>query len=341
MAVTIRDVARQAGVSPMTVSRVINGGHFVSEETRQHVEAVIRELGYVPNVMARGLSAQRTRILALIVPDVANPFFTLIVRGAEVLARQAGYRVILCNTENDREQEWAYVQAMLEHRVEGILIAPAGDHSTDTLRLIEQQQVPYVLVDRSVQGVHCDVVQGDSVGDAYKLVEHLISHGHRRIAMIAGVAGVSTSRDRQRGYREALEAAGIPLEPALIVDSDFNTEGGYQAAQRLLWMPKRPDAIFAINNLVAVGVVRALRERRLSIPNDIALACFDDIEHAAVICPFLTVMQQPAESYGRIATDRLLARITGDASENAHSVILSAELIIRESSGPRRNTVTA
>jgi LacI family transcriptional regulator len=336
MAVTIRDVARQAGVSPMTVSRVINGGHAVSEETREHVEKIISELGYVPNVMARGLSAQRTRILALIVPDVANPFFTLVVRGAEVVARQAGYRVILCNTENDREQELAYVQAMLEHRVEGILLAPAGDHSTGTLRLIEQQQVPYVLVDRSVPGVASDLVQGDSVGDARRLVNHLISNGYRRIAMAAGRAGVSTTRDRRQGYHEALEAAGIAFDPALIVESDFNTEGGYQAAQRLLWLPERPDAIFAINNLVAVGIVRALRERRIAIPQEVAIACFDDIEHAALLCPFLTVMQQPAESYGRIATDRLLARIANTTTNEAHSVILSAELIVRESSGPRR-----
>lgn len=323
----------------MTVSRVINGGNLVSETTRHVVEASIRALGYVPNVLARGLSAQRTRILALIVPDVANPFFTKVVRGAEVVARQAGYRVILCNTENDREQELAYVQAMLEHRVEGILIAPAGDYSADTLKLIEQQDVPFVLVDRSVDGMACDLVQGDSVGDAFRLTQHLIGNGHRRIAMIAGVDGVSTSRDRKRGYHEAMAAANLSVDPAWIIASDYDTEGGYQATQRLLWSDQQPDAIFAINFLVAVGVIRALREHRLTVPEDVALACFDDIEYAALLCPFLTVMQQPAESYGRIATDRLLERIAGRGADSLRSVVLSAELIVRVSSGRRdRNT---
>jgi LacI family transcriptional regulator len=323
----------------MTVSRVINGGHLVSEETRQTVEASIRELGYVPNVLARGLSAQRTHILALIVPDVANPFFTMIVRGAEVVARQAGYRVILCNTENDPDQERIYVEAMLAHRVEGILLAPAGDSSGATIRLIDQHQVPVVLVDRSVIGLQSDLVQGDGVGDARRLVEHLIQSGRRRIAMIAGVDDVSTTRDRQRGYQLALNAAGIPFDPGLVVPSSFSPDGGYLAIQPLLWMEGRPDAIFAINNLVAVGAVRALREQRVDIPGDMALVCFDDIEHAATICPFLTVMLQPAESYGRIATELLLARVSNTATEPTRAIILSAELIVRESCGARRRGV--
>jgi LacI family transcriptional regulator len=227
---------------------------------------------------------------------------------------------------------------MLEHRVEGILIGPASDHSAATLRLIGQQGVPFVLVDRAVQGTECDVVQGDSVGDARKLIQHLIANGHRRIAMIAGVAEVSTSRDRFHGYCEAMEAAQLPIEPELIIASNFDTEGGYQATQRLLWSNQHPDAIFAINNLVAVGVVRALREHRLAIPGDVALACFDDIEYAALLCPFLTVMEQPAESYGRIATDRLLERIAGRGTDTLRSVVLSAELIVRDSSGRRNET---
>jgi LacI family transcriptional regulator len=336
MAVTIRDVARHAGVSPMTVSRVINESQQVSLATREVVEAAIQELGYVPNVLARGLSARRTRILALIVPDAANPFFTMIVRGAEVIARQAGYRVILCNTENDFEQEHEYVQAMLEHRVEGILIAPAGDRSLATLRLIAQQGVPFVQIDRRVEGMPFDLVQGDGVGDARRLVQHLITVGHRRIAMFVGVSDVSTSRDRLRGYQLALESAGLVFDPGLVFESSFTPEGGYQAAQRLLWLEQRPDAIFAINYMVAVGALRALREQRLDVPHDLGLACFDDIEHAALICPFLTVMVQPADSYGRIATDLLLARIEGTAPESPRSVILSAELIVRESCGAKR-----
>ncbi|GAB4116685.1 MAG: substrate-binding domain-containing protein [Roseiflexaceae bacterium] len=340
MAVTIRDVARHAGVSPMTVSRVINGSSQVSASTRAVVEEAVRTLGYVPNVLARGLSAQRTGTLALIVPDVANPFFTMVVRGAESIARQADYRVLLCNTESDLELERGYVEAMLSHRVEGILIAPVSDRSIETICLLEQHAIPTVLVDRSIEGLARDLVQGDSVGDAQRLVRHLIEAGHRRIAMIAGGQEISTSRDRLRGYQLALKEAGIGYDPGLVLNSNYATDGGYQATQRILWREDRPDAIFAINSLVAVGAVRAIREQRLDIPGDIALACFDDIEHAAAICPFLTVMQQPAESYGRIATDRLLARIDDPDREPPRSIILSAELIVRESCGARRRERT-
>ncbi|MCU0490668.1 MAG: LacI family transcriptional regulator [Chloroflexaceae bacterium] len=336
MPVTIRDVARLAGVSPMTVSRVINGGQNVLQETSQRVQQAIAELGYVPNSLARGLSGQRTRTLALILPDVANPFFTRIVQGAEAVAREAGYQIILCNTDGQLEREAASLQAMLAYRVEGIVIAPVGDTSQGQLSQMAGYGVPLVLVDRAVAAVEGDLVQGDSVGDARRLVQLLTDSGHQRIAMIAGQSYVSTSRDRQAGYRQALEAANLAFDPALVVPSEFDIESGYRATQRLLWLKERPTAIFAVNNLVAVGAVRALREHRLATPDDVALVCFDDIDYASLLCPFLTVMAQPAESYGTIATDMLLERIGGQSNEPSRRVVLSAELIVRESCGTRR-----
>lgn len=337
MAVTIDEVAQRAGVSAMTVSRVINGNQRVRVETRQRVEQAIAELGYVPNNLARGLMRRKTGTLALIVPDVANPFFTLIVRGAESVARQNGYRAILCNTESDLDKEQAYLQEMLEHRVEGLLIAPVSDRSRRNLRLLEQHRVPFVLLDRSVNGVECDVVQGDSVGGARRLAEHLLGMGHRRVAMIAGQPDISTSRDRLRGYRDAVEAAGIVYDPALVFESNTSIDGGYLASKKLIELDDRPTAVFAINSLVALGVVQALREHRLDIPRDMALVCFDDIEHAAIICPFLTVMAQPAETFGTIATQLLLERISGRVPERARQVVLAAELIVRESCGAKRD----
>src|SRR5438874_11903472 len=217
--VTIRDVAERAGVSPMTVSRVINESPRVHDGTRRRVEAAIAELGYVPNRLARGLIRRKTGALGVIVPDVANPFFTLVVRGAEEVAWRAGYHVILCNTQADLERERGYLEDMLAFQVEGLLIAPVGDRSSQHLRLLRQHNVPFVLVDRTVAGFEADLVQGDSVAGARRLVEHLIGLGHSRIAMITEAAEVSTARDRLQGYREALEGAGIPYLAELVSET--------------------------------------------------------------------------------------------------------------------------
>src|SRR5580765_5655625 len=208
--VTIKDVARHAGVSPMTVSRVINRSPSVSSMTRIRVEQSIAELGYIPSRLARGLSAKRTGTLALIVPDVANPFFTLIVRGSEDVARRAGYRLLLCDTRADLDVEREVIDEMIAHRVEGIVIAPVSDRSKSTLRRLAKFGVPFVLIDRTVAGIESDVVLGDSFGGARQLVEHLISLGHRRIGFIVESDEVSTARDRRRGYESALTTAGIP-----------------------------------------------------------------------------------------------------------------------------------
>src|SRR5215218_4330938 len=274
---TIRDVAYRAGVSPMTVSRVVNGSARVKPDTRQRVQDAITALGYVPNNLARGLTRQKTGALALIVPDFADPFFTLILRGAEEVARRAGYRVILCNTDGDVEREGAYLEDMVAHRVEGLLIAPVGDQSRHNLRRLGPHPPPFVLVDRSIPGIESDLVQGDSVGGARVLVDHLLGLGHRRIAHITESQEVSTARDRLRGYQEALAAAGIPFDPGLVAAGSAATvQGGRDAVQALLDRAAPPSAIFAVNNLAAVGVILALRERGLETPRDVAVVCFDD-----------------------------------------------------------------
>src|SRR5436190_4872451 len=206
---TIRDVARLSGVSPMTVSRVINESARVSPETRPRVEQAIAQLGYVPSRLARGLSRQRTGTIAVIVPDVANPFFTLIVRAAEEVARRADYRVILCDTRADLAVERDAIGEMLAQRVEGIVIAPVNDRSAPHLRRLDRFGVPFVLIDRTVEGVDADAVLGDSFAGAQQLIEHLISLGHRRIGMVVETDEVSTARDRRRGYAAALAGAGI------------------------------------------------------------------------------------------------------------------------------------
>jgi LacI family transcriptional regulator len=331
--VTIKDVARLSGVSSMTVSRVINGSERVRPVTRQRVERAIAELGYVPSRLARGLIRQKTGTLAMIVPDVANPFFTLIVRGAEDIARRAGYRIILCDTRANLAIEREVIEEMIAHRVEGIAIAPVSDRSRGHLERLARFGVQFVLIDRTVPGVESDVVVGDSLGGARRLVEHLISHGHRRIGFITESDDVSTARDRRQGYLAALAAAGVELDPSLIVYSTVDPPGGFDGMRLLLELAEPPTAVFTVNNLVAVGAIEAVRAHNLEVPDDVALVCYDDIEYASRLYPFLTVMSQPAETLGKLGTQLLLERIEGRAPEQPRLVVLPAQFVVRQSCG--------
>ena len=332
----MKDVARLSGVSAMTVSRVINGSERVAPETRLRVERAIAELGYVPSRLARGLIRQKTGTLAVIVPDVANPFFTLIVRGAEDVARRADYRVILCDTRGNLTIERGVIEEMIAHRVEGIVIAPVSDRSRAHLRRLARFGVPFVLIDRTIPGVDADVVVGDNEGGARRLVDHLLSLGHRRIGLIVESDDVSTARDRRRGYGAALEAAALPSDPTLVVRSTVDPGGGFEGMRRLLALDERPTAVFTVNNLVAVGAIEAIRAEGLRVPEDVALVCFDDIEYASRLYPFLTVMAQPAETLGTLGTQLLLDRVAGRAPERSRVVVLPAEFLVRESCGARR-----
>jgi LacI family transcriptional regulator len=318
----------------MTVSRVINESSRVNELTRRRVQDSIAKLGYVPNRLARGLIQRKTGALGVIVPDVANPFFTLVVRGVERVAWRAGYHVILCDTQGELERERGYLEDMVAFQVEGVLIAPVSDLSRPHLRLLTRNSVPFVLIDRSIAGFEADLVQGDSVGGARRLVEHLIALGHRRIGMVTESAEVSTARDRVKGYTEALAAAGIPVIPELVAESSaIDPDAACEATIRLLSLPDPPTAIFAVNNIAVVGVVEAARQQQLDIPADLALVCFDDIEHVSRLYPFLTVMAQPAETYGTVATQLLLDRLGGRVRERRRIVVLPPDFIVRISSG--------
>jgi LacI family transcriptional regulator len=333
--VTIKDVASLAGVSPMTVSRVINHSERVSPDTQSRVQRAIAELGYVPSRLARGLSARRTGTLAVIVPDVANPFFTMIVRAAEEVARRSAYRVILCDTRADLAVERDVIEELIAHRVEGIVIAPVSDRSKPHLARLARFGVPFVLIDRTIEEIDCDAVVGDSVGGAQRLVEHLIGLGHRRIGLIVEADEVSTARERRRGYESALDAAGIPLDPALVARAAPDPEGGLAGMRRLLSTDDPPTAVFAVNNLVALGAIEAVRSAGLEVPDDVALVCFDDIEFASRLYPFLTALEQPAETFGTLGTQLLLERIQGRGPRHDHVVVLPGRLTVRRSCGAR------
>jgi LacI family transcriptional regulator len=331
MAVTLRDVARKAGVSAMTVSRVVNGTGGVDAETQRRVEEAILALDYIPNRLARSLISQQTKTIGLIVPDVVNPFFAPVIRGAEMTARRAGYRVLLCNSEGDLRLEREYIEDLVAHRVEGLMLAPASDRTRVALLPLLKGGFPFVLLDRTLPDTDCDHVISDNVAGARRLVEHLVAIGHRRIAHFTESDDVSTGRDRLEGYRQALEAAHLPVSEDLIFRTTSDRIGGYRAAQLMLHLDSLPTAIFTVNNMTALGAMQALRERDLRVPEDIGLVCFDDVEHLAVLSPFLTVIDQPGETFGSLGAQLLFERISGKAGNRSRRIVLQADLIVRRS----------
>jgi LacI family transcriptional regulator len=333
MVATVKDVAQLAGVSAMSVSRVINDQPGVSVETRRKVEKAIAQLNYAPSRIASSLVSAKTQTIGLIVPDVSNPFFAPIVRGAETAARKAGYRVLLCNSESDLRLERDYVSDLVSHRVEGLIVAPVGDKSKGHLGQLVQGHFPLVLIDRHIAGLDCDSVTLDNVTSARKMVDHLLSVGHRRIAHITDSDDVSTGRERLQGFKEALAGAGVAFSSDLVFHTSADQSGGYRTMQQILDLDPRPSAVFAVNNMTAVGAVQAVREAQLNVPNDISLVCFDDVQHLAVVAPFLTVIDQPAETMGSVAAQLLLERIGGRAGERSRRITFQGKLIVRASCG--------
>ena len=315
----------------MTVSRVVNGSGSVRPTTRKRVERAMRDLGYIPNRAARSLVVNKLGVLALVIPDISNPFFPLLARGAEAAARAAGYTVILGNTDEQYEEEDAYVQTVCALRVDGVLLAPCGRRSRQSLELLARQHIPVVLIDRDVDGVPTDVVRGESRRSSTRLTEHLLHHGHRRIGMITGPTDVSTARERERGYREAMHDRDLEIPRELLQHVPYTREGGYRAGTAMLSLAERPTAIVAANNFLAFGLLDAAREAGIRVPEDLAIVTFDDVE-VVTDSPFFTCAAQPAEAMGRTAVERLVARLDGDESP-VRETVLHTEVRIRRSCG--------
>ncbi|MGC8972433.1 MAG: LacI family DNA-binding transcriptional regulator [bacterium] len=331
---TIYDVAKRAGVSAMTVSRVINGKKDVKPETREKVIKAIEELGYVPNSLARSFVLQKTKTIGLVITDITNPFFTTLARGVEDTAMKNQFSVIFCNTDEDPEKEVLYLELLARKRVDGVILASASGKRTP-LKSLLIEGIPVVLIDREVDGLEdLDIVKGDSVHGAYLLTKHLINLGYRRIGIIVGNKNISTAEDRVEGYKKALIESGIPIEEELIKFSRYSKEGGYISTKELLSLEDPPTAIFGGNNFIAIGAMIAIREEGLRVPEDIALVSFDDIESLSEVYPFFTVVTQPAYSMGVIATELLIRRVENkDRVRERRKVILQPELIIRGSAG--------
>ncbi len=328
---TIHDVAKLAGVAPITVSRVINNSGYASDETRRRVEKAAAELGYVPNRMASGLRTKRSNTFALVLTDITNPFFTTVARGVEDAASEAGYTVTFCNSDENAEKEKRYLDLLIQQQVDGILLVPA--HGTaDRVDYLQKHGTPVVVLDRRLAEVKSDVVRCDSEGGAYQLIRLLQELGHVRIALLGGPEGASTADDRKAGYRRAMAEAGHDVVDLELCGA-FTQASGYEMANEAITKTPRPTALFAANNFIAIGAMKALLDSNLSVPEDMALVGFDDLPPALVTFPFLTVASQPAYEMAQKGVKLLLARIGGEEPEGYQEIVLPTELIVRRSSG--------
>jgi len=328
------DIAKRAGVAPITVSRVINNSGYVSQPTRERVEAAVKELGYVPNTIARGLRSKRTHTLALIVTDITNPYFTSMARGVEDVAGASNYTVIYCNTDESETKEEKYANMLAQRQVDGVLLVPSCGNAT-TIKFLESNGIDVVVLDRRISGVRSDIVCSDSENGANRLVKLLIGLGHKRIAIIAGQKDVSTSSDRVAGYQQALTEAGL-IKNELIYYGAFNEQSGYELTNQAMMQSPKPTAIFGANNFIAIGIIKALHDLKLDVPKDVSVVGFDDLPESMFMKPFLTVARQRAYEMGRLATELLLKRISGELPEEHREIILPVEVVVRESSGPNR-----
>ncbi|HLO32804.1 MAG TPA: LacI family DNA-binding transcriptional regulator [Anaerolineales bacterium] len=336
---TVLDVAKRAGVSPITVSRVINNSGYISQVTRERVEAAVRELGYVPNTLARGLRSKRTKTLALVVTDITNPYFTLMARGVEDVAGDSDYTVVYCNTDESEAKEEKYANILAQRQVDGVLLVPSGGN-VKTIKFLLSNGICVVALDRHLSGIEIDSVRSDSVDGAKRLIKLLIRLGHKQIAIITGPREVSTSVERVTGYRQALTEAGLN-GTELVYYGAFNQQSGYEFTNQAMRHASKPTAILGANNFITIGILKALHDLNVEVPGDVSVVGFDDLPESMLVAPFLTVAAQPAYEMGRVAAELLLKRISGEISEEPQELILRTDIIERGSTAPNRMSSSA
>lgn len=337
---TIKDVARCAGVSPTTVSYVLNKTRFVSPETEARIRQAIKELNYQPNHVARSLRAKCTMTVGMLVSDIANPFYADIVRGAQDVLSDKHYSLILGNTDETPGRELATLQVLIQKKVDGLIVVATGAN-IELLHEVSHTGVSIVLVDRQLPGNWLDTVLVDDERGAYEAVRHLLQLGHRRIGAIVGRIGISTTDNRRRGYEAALHDFGVAVDPTLIQIGHSTIQGGITAARILLDYDPRPTAIFAANNLMTVGALLAIKEQGLCCPKDVAVVGFDDMVWLSAFTPGLTTVAQPSYELGKRAAELLLDRLTGHQPESPRIVTLPPKLVVRESCGYHLHRVIA
>jgi LacI family transcriptional regulator len=326
------DVAKLAGVSQAAVSKVLNNPTAASfpEETRQRIFKAVDTVGYQPNVLARSLRMGKTQMLGLIFPDSANPFFAEIGRHIESLAYNLGYSVILCNTGGSPERERFYADTLARKQVDGIIFVAGGNRS-DNLLLLSEHGIPVVVVDRDLSNCAVDTVLLDNFSGGVKATRHLLELGHQKVGCITGPSNVNPSAERASGFKAALQERGLPADEEMIRQGDFQLESGWKRAFEILERQEPPTAIFACNDLMAVGALRAAAELKLSVPEDLSIVGFDNIDLASYSTPPLTTIAQPTSEIGIRAVTMLVERIK-DREREPRCELLEAVLIVRGSS---------
>jgi LacI family transcriptional regulator, fructose operon transcriptional repressor len=326
---SIKDVAKAAGVSTATVSRVLSNNAPIRPETRERVMQAVAALDYRPNLIARSLRVQKSAKIGLVVSDIRNPFFTAIGRAVEDTAYEQGYSVLMCNTDENPEKETMYLNILHDENVAGVIFSPTQKFSTAAKNFYSS--MPFVIIDRTVKTDKADMVLLDNVSAAYDLTSHLIENGYRNMAGLFGNAS-TTGKDRQLGFQNALEKHG--LHPAAMHFVEPRIKHGYEMTMGLLTQDEHPDAIFTSNSLLTAGAFKAIQDRRLAVPGEVALVGFDETTWGALVNPPITVIAQPTEEIGRTATELLFQRIN-EPERTTKTVILKGKLLVRGSSAPR------
>lgn len=333
MKINIRDVARKAGVSTATVSRVLRDFPGIRDKTRKKVLKAVTELNYEINAVARSLRQKKTNSIGIIVGNVLSQFYSVIAKSVEDTANKFGYHTILCNGDENSQKELEYLKVLKSNRVDGIILTPTGKNSEYVQHLINSR-TKVVLLDRLIEGVDCDAVLVNNANGAYKAVKHLIDQGYRKIGIVNGYLDRTTGAERLKGYLKAIEEGGIDRDGSLIKIGNFKKESGKKLTKELLEQSNRPEAIFTTNIDMSMGALIAIKEMRLAIPDDIGIVCFDDSDWALISEPSITVIRQPVYQLGSTAAELLIKKIEDNKDDSDHRptvVTLNTELIIRNS----------
>ena len=330
---SLKGIAQQLGVCPATVSRVLNGvgrQHRISRKTEAAIQKLAQELNFAPNQLARGLRLKKTLTIGLVVPEIANPFFANIASNLVVETRKRHYSVLLCDSQEDTAAEIAEIESLRSRNVDGFVLCPVG-RSAEHLRQFEEGSLPVVQVDRYFPDLDLPCVGSDNFAGAREATAHLVECGHRRIACLQGTHGTWPNEERVRGYRAGLEEHRITWDEGLLAGSSFDEQNGYVETKRLLRRSPDVTAIFACNNLIAVGSLRALKEEGRKVPDDISMICFDDPSYLDQLSPPLSAVAQPNLEIGRIAVKLLFGWIDSPGQRPTDRVLLPTRFVPRES----------
>ncbi|MCD6318142.1 LacI family DNA-binding transcriptional regulator [Candidatus Aerophobetes bacterium] len=326
---TLKDIGKEIGVSATTVSRALNDKPDISYETKQKIKEVAERLGYSPNALARSLKAKKTGSIGVLIADIADAFFAPIVKGIENTAREMGYSIILCDTSEEYEQEKIALEMMLEKRVDGLLITPSQTEYKDILEL-KRRKIPFVLIGRYFDLVESDYVITDDIKGAFSAIDHLIKKGHKKILFINGPNYISSAKERLVGYKRALQENAILFDKSLVKEDALKMEDGYRIMKEVLSSGTKFTAVFAYCDFVILGVMQALEEAKLKVPEDIAIVGYDDVAFARFLQVPLTTVHIPKYELGKEAMKLLKKKIEGEIKE-PQNVILPTRLVIRKS----------